>query len=58
MLVSRTIFADSTLRSLRSANAWCAGMSAFAAPAVVGTTAVAYVSKQIHVDGFSGCSDG
>ncbi len=58
MLVSRTIFADSTLRSPRSANAWCAGMSAFAAPTVVGTTAVAYVSKQIHVDGFSGCSDG
>ena len=58
MLVSRTILADSTLRSPRPANAWCAGMCAFAALIVVGTTAVEYVIKQIHVDGFSGCSEG
>ena len=58
MLVCRTIFADSTLRSPRPANAWCAGMCAFAALTVVGTTAAEYVSKQIHVEGSNGCSEG
>ena len=56
--VSRTIFADPTLRSPRPANALSAGMFAFAAPTGVGTTAVEYVSKQIRVDGFRGHSDG
>ena len=58
VLVSRTIFAGSTLRSPRPANALSAGMCAFAAPTGVGATAVEYVSEQIRVDGFRGRSDG